>query len=221
MSDGSSPQTPDEAADSTSANDGKSLGKRAPILEPELLAGLAAKVPPVKLFVAILGRDEEGLARSLRMLEIAFGPIDYVGQPHPFDSTNYYDLEMGAGLARQLFAFEELVPSESLVTAKLTAVDFERELASQGRRVVNLDIGYLDHAKVVLASLKGAGQKIHMGLGVWADLVGRWQAGRYQPFEWTFPDFKTGRYDGDLEVIRRRLLEQLAVRQHEDEAGDR
>ena len=191
----------------------RSRGGRAPVLSIERLGQLASEVPPVKLFVALLSHDDEAAARALRMLEIAFGPIDCVGKSFAFDATDYYEPEMGPGLRRQLFGFETLVPSESIVAAKLTAVDFERELANEGQRTVNLDMGYLDHGKVVLASLKGAGQKVHLGLGVWADLVGRWQSGRYQPFDWTFPDFKTGRYDDDLRALRSRLLEQLRDRE--------
>lgn len=202
-------------AESTSDSQGVDLGNRTPVLAIEQIASLASQVPPVKLFVAVLGHEDESTARALRMLEIAFGPIDVVGEVHPFDATDYYEREMGKSLSRRLYGFEKLAASESLVAAKLTAVDFERELAREGRRSVNLDIGYLDHAKVVLASLKGAGQKLHMGLGVWADFVGRWQAGKYQPFEWTFPDFKTGRYDNDLSKLRARLLEQLRALKEE------
>ena len=74
---------------------------------------------------------------------------------------------------------------------------------------MNLDIGYLDHNKIVLASVKYAGQKIHLGDGIYADLIARYRGGRYQPFEWTVPDFRDGRYDGELAQIRRTYLNQL------------
>ena len=48
-----------------------------------------------------------------------------------------------------------------------------------------------------------------MGEGIYADLIGRYQAGRYQPFDWSFPDFKDGRSDNDLQIIRQRYLQQL------------
>ncbi|HMO34611.1 MAG TPA: DUF4416 family protein, partial [Gemmatales bacterium] len=80
-----------------------------------------------------------------------------------------------------------------------------------GRRNANLDVGYLDHNKIVLASMKGLGQKIYLGHGVYADMVARYKHGRYQPFEWSFPDFKDGRYDLDWLAIRQKYLEQLKL----------
>ncbi len=138
-----------------------------------------------------------------------WGPIDFTGPDHPFDATDSYRDEMGERLCRRLVAFSDLVPPETLADAKRRCNALEAELADGGRRRVNLDVGYLDHNKLVLASVKPAGQKIHLGSGFYAELVARWKAGRYQPFEWAFPDFMDGRYDPELTTIRERYLEQL------------
>ena len=169
---------------------------------------------PVKLFVAILWSDADALQRAVAAMTAAWGPIDYTGPDHPFDATHYYDAEMGGGLQRRIVSFESLVSPEILAEAKLRCNQIELDLsAHERRRRVNLDVGYLDHSKLVLASVKAAGQKIYLGQGVYADLVGRYRAGQYQPFEWTFPDFRDGRYDDELSAIRKRLMEQRPVGQ--------
>jgi hypothetical protein len=141
-------------------------------------------------------------------MQAEWGEFDFLGPDHPFDATDYYQSEMGAGLVRRLASFGRLFPPEQIRQAKLTTNRIEDELADERGRRVNLDIGYLDHNKIVLASLKAAGQKIHLGDGVYADLVARWREGRYQPFEWTFPDFRDGRYDEELAAMRRLYLQQ-------------
>ena len=169
-------------------------------------------VVPVKLLVAMLWSEPETLVAAERCLTEAWGELDFRGPDRPFDATDYYRTEMGPRLQRRLVAFARLVPPESLRAAKLRCNEIEDQLAGGADRRVNLDIGYLDHNKLVLGSLKYAGQKIHLGDGVYADLIARYKHGRYQPFEWTFPDFRDGRYDDELGVIRRRYLEQLRQR---------
>ncbi len=166
-------------------------------------------VNPVKLLVAILWSDLTILQKALAQIQDRWGAVDFSGQDRPFDVTDYYQAEMGVDIRRRLVSFSKLIEPEGLVTAKLNCNDIEGELSSNQHRSVNLDVGYLDHSKLVLASCKFAGQKIHLGRGVYADLMGRYQAGRYRPFEWTFPDFRDGRYDSDLNQIRRTYLDQL------------
>ncbi len=167
---------------------------------------------PVKLIVAVLWSRDEALGKALARLCTIWGHIDFNGPQHPFESTDYYEPEMGVNLRRCLVAFGTLVAPESIREAKLTCNLVEDELASSSGRTVNLDIGYLDHSKIVLASAKYAGQKIHLGDGIYADLIARYRRGRYQPFEWTFPDFRDGRYDEELAAIRCLYLSQLRSR---------
>ena len=166
---------------------------------------------PVKLLVAILRAPSGSLQDAVESLVHAWGEIDFTGSDHPFDMTDYYEPEMGESLNRRLVSFLNLVSPETLVPAKHLCNDIEDRLAGPQGRLVNLDVGYLDHNKIVLGSFKGAGQKIYLREGVWADMVARYRGGRYVPFEWTFPDFRDGRYDEELLEIRRNYLRQLRV----------
>ena len=164
---------------------------------------------PLKYFVALLYRDSEALEAGKRELVTRWGLLDFEGADHKFDITNYYEPEMGAPLFRRLVSFELLRPPPELVGIKLGCNEIEDALDIAGKRRVNLDAGYLDHNKVVLASAKGRGQKIYLNNGIYADPVRFYKDGRYQPFHWTFPDFKDDRYDQELLAIRRIYLQQM------------
>jgi hypothetical protein len=164
---------------------------------------------PVKLFVAALWAQVSPFQSAMEKLHSYWGKPDFVSGDYPFDTTDYYEPEMGPNLKRRLVSFLQLVPPESLCRAKHICNEIEDSLAGERGRLINLDIGYLDHNKIVLASFKGAGQKIYLGDGVWADLVARYRDGRYSPFEWTFPDFRDGRYDKELLTIRQIYMKQL------------
>ncbi len=71
-----------------------------------------------------------------------------------------------------------------------------------GRRKVNIDPGYMDLFKLVLASAKFQGQKICLGKGVYADPTLYYDKG-WKSYDWSFPDFKSGRYDEFLAGVRR------------------
>jgi hypothetical protein len=170
-----------------------------------------ADVIPVKRIVAVLWSQTKKTScdAAYRTMQREWGDFDIAGRNIPFEVTDYYHAEMGPNLQRTLFSFDSLMPPESLVAAKLKCNQIESELAINGNRTINLDVGYLDHNKIVLASVKFAGQKIHLGSGVYADLIARFRHGRYEPFEWTFPDFRDGRYDEELAAMRDKYLKQL------------
>lgn len=169
-------------------------------------------VQPVKRLIAVLFACEEALDEALAHVAGYWGALDFRGSDHAFDSTAYYAPEMGLDLKRRLIAFEHLMSPEDLPRDKLTCNHIEQRLSADLGRRVNLDVGYLDHNKLVLASLKPAGQKIYLGNGVYADLIARYRNGRYQSFEWTFPDFADGRYDRELSRIREHYISQLRAR---------
>lgn len=167
-------------------------------------AGKPVDAEPVKYLSAILlpgGFDpEESLFPAL---EGIFGRIDHRGASHPFRVSDYYEDEMGRDLARMIVSFERLDSPTSLVRAKLEASALEGRFQREGSRRVNIDPGYMDYFKVVLASFKQGPQKIYIDRGVYADPVMLYQHGAFATLPWTFPDFKSGIYDHDLAVIRR------------------
>ncbi|OVE74259.1 hypothetical protein BVX93_00360, partial [bacterium B13(2017)] len=127
---------------------------------------------------------------------------------YSFNSTDYYEQEMGSFLKRRIISFNKLVPPDVLIEAKLICNEIEKELCENQCRTVNLDIGFLEHNKVVLASVKYSGQKIYLGKGIYADMILKYGKGMYNSFDWTFMDFKDGRYSLELIEIRRIYLQQ-------------
>ncbi|MDZ7344929.1 MAG: DUF4416 family protein, partial [candidate division KSB1 bacterium] len=125
---------------------------------------------PVKLIVAVLSSDENRLVEARAQLIEQFGPIDFISPSFPFAVTNYYVPEMGAPIVRIFYAFTHLVSPGDLARIKLVTNMIEDKLAINRQRRVNLDPGYLDFDKFVLASAKYNGQKVYLADGIWADL---------------------------------------------------
>jgi hypothetical protein len=174
---------------------------------------------PVKYFIAALYSDELVLNDALVIIQKEWGDIDYQSSDFPFDVTDYYVPEMGEGIKRRIITITRLYAPTLLVDMKLRCNEIELELARDSKRSVNLDAGYLDHNKIVLASAKEAGQKVYLDKGIYADLAGRYKTGKYLPFEWSFPDFKDGRYDQHLLLIRKIYMKQLREWRHERSDG--
>jgi hypothetical protein len=182
---------------------------------------MAAPQPaiPVKFFIAVLFKDRRFLDEARGQFVRRWGAIDFEGADHEFDVTDYYHDEMGAPLYRRVLSFKNLAEPGLVVSMKLECNAIEERMSGGGKRTVNCDAGYLDHNKVVLASAKEAGQKIYLDKGIYADLAGRYKDGAYRPFEWSFPDFKDGRYDEELIAIRLIYLAQMKTARQQQARG--
>lgn len=142
-------------------------------------------------------------------LERTFGTIDFKGAFPPFDTTDYYRGEFGAVLCRGFISFRGLGSPDRLPALKRAAAALEADLGGEGRRICNLDIGYLDPDKLVLASFKRGPCKLYLSDGVYGDLLLRYSKGRFDPMPWAFSDFKDHRYEKSLLVIREKLKSEL------------
>jgi hypothetical protein len=180
-------------------------------VEPETIMAAPQPPLPVKLIVAVLYSDEALLLAARERLLQQFGPIDSTSPRFPFEETSYYVPEMGAPITRLFYAFGKLISPGELAHVKIAANAIEDELAIAGRRKVNLDPGYIDTDKLVLASAKYNGQKIYLAEGIWADLTLHYAKGHFSAYPWSFADFRSDEYEKTFLRIREIYKGQLKL----------
>jgi len=166
----------------------------------------------VKLFVGILTSIPELVPEVEARLVAQFGAMDLRSGPFPFDSTHYYDSEMGKSIQRFFLAFTDLISPAALARIKITTNEIESSFGKTVttlRRPVNLDPGYLEQAKLVLASTKNFYHRILLADGIYAEVTLHFENGAWQSFPWTFPDFSTGRYNDFFLLMRDKYRAQL------------
>jgi len=160
---------------------------------------------PVKYFTAILTSNVEIFPEVLKRLKKYFGEADHIGEWADWTWTDFYEEEMGRGLKRCIVSFGKLQPSQILPKAKEWTSKVEDKFRVKGKRTVNIDAGYMDFCKLVLASGKFGGHKIAVTDKCYVDMLLDYQKGEWKPFAWCFPDFKSGVYNKDLTKIRELL----------------
>ncbi len=165
---------------------------------------------PVKLFVGLLSGDEDLLRRARQQLTKRFGPVDLESEIWPFDQTEYYTPEMGPGLKRWFLTFERPINPQGLPEIKLETNALENDIAEQclrieGGRPVNIDPGYVDLGKLVLATTKDRSHRIYLGHGIYAEVTLHFMNGAWQDWPWTYPDYRQAACHDFFLRVRERL----------------
>lgn len=152
---------------------------------------------PVKLFTGVLVADAGLVAELENRLVAGYGPIDHRSPILPFDFTDYYEREMGGVLDRLFFSFERLIDAGQLPEIKRHTNRIEDEikpLFTAVPRPVNIDPGYIEHGKVILASTKNFYHRTYLGRGIFGEVTMHFKNNTYQFFPWTYPDYKARDY---------------------------
>lgn len=151
-----------------------------------------------KLFVGLL-TAVAGLEPQVRAdLEKHFGPVDVQSPTFNFDFTDYYQAEMGDGLKRVFFSFQRLIDPAELASVKVRTNQIEvryRDTTWPMPRPINLDPGYLQLSKLVLASTKDFFHRIYLGQGIYAEVTMYFRGKSYRALDWTYPDYRSGQYE--------------------------
>jgi hypothetical protein len=164
---------------------------------------------PVKPVVSLLLAREDLGPAVINRLAGFFGPPDLAGPWWPFGATDYYTPEMGPDLGRRLVAFLHLADASQLPAWKIFTNQIEADYTLGGRRLVNLDPGYLTKERLVLGTGKNFSHRLYLGQGIFGDLTLLYHQGRFAPLPWSYPDYSQGELPALLELVRKKYLWQL------------
>jgi hypothetical protein len=164
---------------------------------------------PAKLFVGIFLKDKTRSISVANALMELFGPFDTVSRWFPFDLTTYYKDEMGAPLFRRMFSFQRLINRSTLSEIKHQTIELEKQYARNGKRLVNIDPGYLSREHVALATGKNFSHRIYIGGGIFVDLTLIYLKGSFQKLPWTYPDYYQKSMMDYLKKVRQKYVNDL------------
>jgi hypothetical protein len=192
--------------------------------------GSIRKPQPVKLTIGFIFKDGPILLKAEIILKKKFGDLDFESETLPFTYTDYYEEELGKGLQRKFISFKKLILPESLPKIKVLTNNIEKKLSVDAhlsiqdwkvrtycahlsiqdwkvrtycaRRLINIDPGYVDLSKLVLASTKDFSHRIYMGRGIYSEVTLMYQDKTFNSKEWTYPDYRTPEYIAIFNRIR-------------------
>ncbi len=177
--------------------------------------GKVRKPNDVKLIIGQIVTDDSIFPKTKDELQSLFGPLDMESDIFPFDFTDYYTEKMGENLKRRFLSHEGLIDPGKLPEIKLKTNELEKELAQkldfELPRPVNLDPGYIGMSKLVLATTKNYSHRIYLKEGIYAEVTLQYKDGSFQPFSWTYPDYRTEDYRNFFDRVRKRYKKQLNV----------
>lgn len=172
--------------------------------------GSAKKPNAVKLIIGMLAKNKKLFEKAEEFFIKKFGLIDYQSPVIPFKYTAYYKKEMGSRLKRKFISFETLISQEKIAKIKLLTNSIEKKLSVNNKRQVNIDPGYISDSKLVLATTKDYFHRIYLDHGIYAEITLKWRKHSFEPFEWTYPDYRSKEYIGILNEIRNNFMKNHA-----------
>jgi hypothetical protein len=170
-------------------------------------------IDSVKLICGLIYSDLDILREATKKLTKAFGPLDHESDVFDFDHTDYYKTEMGDYLIRKFISFEKLFHPGKLSEIKLRAIDIEKDFSEEREgeyfRKINIDPGYMELSKLVLASTKNYSHRIYLEKGIYAEITLVFRDNKFKYLPWTYPDYVDPRALNFLEATRNIYKEQL------------
>jgi hypothetical protein len=113
---------------------------------------------------------------------------------------------MGEKLPKRLWSFETLISPDMLPKIKCLTNEWEAEFKTLAdcsvERPLNIDPGYIDLGKLILASTKDHAHRIYLSEGIFAETTLMYTQKQWKPLPWTYPDYQSAGYQKFLTQCR-------------------
>ena len=161
-----------------------------------------------KLIIGVIYHDEEVLRQALDILTREFGEIEAVSEEFSFSGefSTYYDEEIGGEGLRRIYSFKETVDPTRQADIKIRTNEIEAEFSVDGKRKINLDPGFINHGRLLLATTKETGFRIPLKEGIYTELTLFWARGGWQKLPWTYRDYQSERVQKFITEVRHSYL---------------
>ncbi len=142
------------------------------------------------LVIGLLFPDSEEIKNILyKEISDNFGIISEKTDIKDFPS-NYYNNELGEGVKRQWLLMEKIVSREQMADIKLKAIEIEDKYRKNGKRIFNIDPGFLTLSSFFLPTTKDYSHRIYLKDGIFAEITLIYKQEKFQILPWTYRDYQ-------------------------------
>ena len=163
-----------------------------------------------KLIVGVIYHEPVILEAAMARLVELFGEVEDCSEEFSFSEefSTYYDEEIGGEGLRRIYSFKRCVDASRQAEIKEMTNAIESDFSKDGKRLINLDPGFINHGRLMLATTKGAGFRIPLARGIYTELTLFWARGGWQKLPWTYRDYQSERVQKFITEVRRVYLNQ-------------
>ena len=168
-----------------------------------------------KMIIGVIYHDEQVLREAMEILTREFGETDGMCEEFSFSGefSDYYDEELGGEGLRRIYSFKRTVDPSQQAKIKQRTNEIEMQFSVEGKRRINLDPGFINHGRLMLATTKNAGFRIPLADGIYTEMTLFYARGQWHKLPWTYRDYQSERVQSFITEVRHKyLLERRAAR---------
>jgi hypothetical protein len=143
-----------------------------------------------KLFFGLMYTDALLYEKTKGILSDKLGIVAKEGPEFDFSCTDYYTKEFGQGLKKRFIVMSTIILRTDLPKIKQFTCELETRFASNEKRQINIDPGYITLNNVVVASTKEFSHRIYLGEGIFGDLQMVLKKEKAEFFVHTYADYR-------------------------------